>query len=153
MNPEQASALLHTSLEHFWAEVSDLSVEDAKALLNECTLACVREGFRAKFLRELESRRAITARFFHGAVEFDRTSGLEQVLGFKPTAVNARVVWGSFDNPMGFHVRGTAKSIDALFVQEGDAVGHLSAGQRSVWLFLAGTSESLWRLRIRPAHE
>lgn len=152
MNPAQVSALLHSSLEHFWAEVSDLSVEDARAVLDKCALACVREDFRAKFLRELNSRRAIAARFFYEAAELDRKSGLEKVFGFRPPAVNARVVGGSSDTPIGFHVHGTPKSVHELFVQEGDAVGHLSAGECSVWLFLAGASESLWRLRARSAH-
>ncbi len=152
MNPAQVSALLHSSLEHFWAEVSDLSVEDARAVLDKCALACVREDFRAKFLRELNSRRAIAARFFYEAAELDPTSRLEAVLGFTPTLVTACVVWGSFDDPVGFRVRGTAESVHELFVQQGDAVGYLSAGHRSVWLFLAGTSESLWRLRVRSEH-
>lgn len=138
---------LLAALRKSWAEVRELHAEEARAVLTECALACVREDFQAKFLRELNSRRAITSRFFHRAVEFEVTARLETILRSKSTSAAARVVWGSLVHPIGFEVRGLAKSADALFVDEGDAVGHLFAGRRSVWLFLGGASGVLWRLR------
>jgi hypothetical protein len=140
---------LGSVLGQFWENVRVLSTEDAKAVLNECALVCVRQDFQAKFLRELNSRRSITDRFFRRPIEFDTTAGFDAILGCKPASINARVVWGSFDDPIGFEVRGLAKSVHALFIDEGDAVGHLLAGRHTAWLFLAGASGALWKLRSR----
>jgi hypothetical protein len=84
MNPQSVRDVLRDCLETFWTEVDELSVEDAKAVLDEFILACVREDFRAKFKRELNSRRTITERFFCRPAEFDPTVEIEKLLGLRP---------------------------------------------------------------------
>lgn len=136
---------IQASLIRYWRTVVVLDQKEGAALFQRFTRCCVVDHMTAKFLREFNSRKPITQRFFREYAIIDVKDRLEPIFGMQtPAPMTARVLWGSSETPICLLLGGTSSTAHSIFVSEGDAIAEVASNKRVRYMFLSGATGDLF---------